>query len=180
MGDDNQDMKAAGSDFTRLLLQNQKRIYGLILSLVPNGPDADDIMQDACAVMWQKFDTFEPGTNFPAWALRIARYQVMTYYNRSRRARARLSDESLDAIADTLAEARIDKAERVEVLNLCLSKLSDGNREMIRQRYTQDKTVDAISEDTGRSIHAVYKALNRTHEALLRCMRTNLNAGLLS
>ena len=170
-------MKEAGADFTRLLLQNQKRIYGLILSLVPNGPDADDIMQDACAVMWQKFDTFEPGSNFPAWALRIARYQVMTYYNRTRRAKARLSDESIDAIADCLAEARVDKAERVEVLNLCLSKLSEGNREMIRLRYNQDKTVDDISSETGRSIHAVYKALNRTHEQLLRCMRLNLNEG---
>lgn len=180
MAHDRDDIKAAGADFTRLLLQNQKRIYGLILSLVPNGPDADDIMQDACAVMWQKFDTFEAGSNFAAWALRIARYQVMTYYNRRRRAKARLSDESLDAIIDHLAEARIDKNERVEVLNLCLSKLSDGNREIIRLRYKQEKAVDEISSDMNRSVHAVYKALNRTHEQLLRCMRTNLGTGALS
>jgi RNA polymerase sigma-70 factor (ECF subfamily) len=176
MSEDNTDVKVAGAEFTRLLLQNQKRIYGLIMSLVPNGPDADDIMQDACAVMWQKFDEFEPGTNFPAWALRIARYQVMTYYNRTRRAKARLSDESLDRIVDHLAEARIDKTERVEALNHCLAKLSPNNREMIQLRYKQDKTVEDISADTGRSVHAIYKALNRTHVQLMRCVKTNLEA----
>ena len=67
-----QEIKDMGGRFTALLLQNQKRIYGLILSLVPNGPDADDIMQEACSVMWKKFETFEEGTNFAAWALRIA------------------------------------------------------------------------------------------------------------
>ena len=31
----------AGDAFTRLLMQNQRRFQGLVLSLVPNGPDAD-------------------------------------------------------------------------------------------------------------------------------------------
>ena len=39
-----------GESFTRLLLQNQRRIAGLIHSLVPRGADADDVMQEACAV----------------------------------------------------------------------------------------------------------------------------------
>ena len=48
-------------------VQNQRRIYGLILALVPNGPDADDIPQETCAVLWQKFDEFDPGTNWADW-----------------------------------------------------------------------------------------------------------------
>ena len=60
-----------GEEFTRLLLENQKRIWGLVLSLVPRGSDADDVMQETCAVLWRKFDQFEAGTNFGAWALRI-------------------------------------------------------------------------------------------------------------
>jgi DNA-directed RNA polymerase specialized sigma24 family protein len=43
----------SGEQFTRLLLQNQKRIWGLILSLVPNGTEADDILQETCAVKGQ-------------------------------------------------------------------------------------------------------------------------------
>ena len=71
-----------GEAFTRLLLQNQKRIAGLIYSLVPQGADADDVMQETCAVLWRKFGEFGLGTDFGAWALRIARFQVMSYYRR--------------------------------------------------------------------------------------------------
>jgi hypothetical protein len=39
-----------GETFTRLLLQNQKRIAGLIYSLVPQGADADDVMQESLEV----------------------------------------------------------------------------------------------------------------------------------
>src|SRR5437867_13314017 len=92
-----------GTTFVRLLLQHQRRIHGLILALVPNGPDADDILQETCSVLWQKFDEFDPATNFAAWALRIARYQVMAYYSTRRRQKARLSDETLDAVVDRMA-----------------------------------------------------------------------------
>ena len=34
----------SGEQFTRLLVQNQKRLLGLIISLVPGGADADDIL----------------------------------------------------------------------------------------------------------------------------------------
>ena len=40
-----------GEVFTRLLLQNQRRIAGLIFSLVPRGTDADDVMQETCVVL---------------------------------------------------------------------------------------------------------------------------------
>ncbi len=67
-----------GEVFTRLLLQNPERVAGLIFSLVPRGTAAADVLPETCAVMWRKFGEFSPGTNFGAWALRIARFQVMS------------------------------------------------------------------------------------------------------
>ena len=55
-----------GEIFTRLFLRNQKRIAGLIFSLVPQGAEADDVMQETCAVMWRKFGEFAPGSDFGA------------------------------------------------------------------------------------------------------------------
>ena len=48
-----------GAEFLRLFLQHQRRVYALILALLPNGPDADDILQETSAVLWQKFGEFE-------------------------------------------------------------------------------------------------------------------------
>jgi RNA polymerase sigma-70 factor (ECF subfamily) len=161
-------------EFTRLLLQNHRRIMGLILALVPNGQDADDILQESSAVMWRRFGDFEPGTNFAAWALRIARFQVMSYYDREKRARARLSDESVDSLTDQLARPDWDSPARIEALRHCVGRLREREIELIRRRYYSEQNVPEIARETGATIHAVYKSLNRLHLALLRCIRTTM------
>ena len=39
----------------------------------------EDVFQAANLVLWRKFDQFEPGTNFFAWACQIIRYEVLKY-----------------------------------------------------------------------------------------------------
>jgi RNA polymerase sigma-70 factor (ECF subfamily) len=163
-----------GEAFTRLLLQNQKRITGLIFSLVPRGTDADDVMQDTCAVMWRKFGEFQPGTDFGAWALRIARFQVMSYYARQKRAQARLSDETIEAIADTLADARWESSDRAEALRTCVGQLKERDFNLILRRYHAGEDVDEIARHLGSTIHAVYKALGRLHVRLYACVNSKL------
>ncbi len=169
--------KDAG-EFTRLLLQNHKRIMGLILALVPNGPDADDILQESSGVMWRRFGDFEPGTNFSAWALRIARLQVMSYYDREKRARARLSDETVDSLTDQLARPDWDSSARMEALRRCVGRLREREIELIRRRYYSEQSVPEIARDTGATVHAIYKSLNRVHLALLRCTRATMQREL--
>src|SRR5687767_1752591 len=140
-----------GAEFLRLFLQNQRRIYGLILALVPNGPDADDIHQETSAVLWQKFDEFDPGTNFSAWALRIARYQVMAYYSTKRRQKARLSDETLDAVVERMA-ARPDREDaRSTALDGCLVGLPEPDRELLTLRYQAGASIEEIARRSGKS-----------------------------
>ena len=166
-----------GARFVRLFLQNQRRIYGLILALVPKGSDADDILQETCAVMWQKFDEFDPGTNFAAWSLRIARYQVMAYYTTQRRRKARLSDETLEAVVDRMA-ARTDREDaRSVVLDGCLADLPEPDRQLIELRYRAGASVEEVARRSGKSVVAAYKALHRAHERLLHCMRGKLAPG---
>ena len=71
--------------FQREYLQNRKKIFTFIFFLVGNRADADDIFQDACVVMWKKFDSFKPGTSFVAWAKQICRNLVMDYRKKRKR-----------------------------------------------------------------------------------------------
>ena len=40
--------------------------------------DADDVLQDVNRIPWEKADEYEAGTNFAAWANRVAYFQVLT------------------------------------------------------------------------------------------------------
>lgn len=158
----------------RLFLEHQRRIYGLILALVPNGPDADDIHQETCAVLWQKFGEFVEGTNFSAWALRIARFQVMAYYTTKRRTKARLSDETLDAVVEKMAARPERESDRAAALDGCLADLPEPDRRLLVMRYRGGATVEEVARQSGKTTVAAYKALHRAHERLLQCMRGKL------
>lgn len=161
-----------GERFMRLLLENQQRIYGLILSLVPNWADADDLMQETTSILWRKFDEFEEGTNFAAWALKVARFQVLNYRKKQRRAKARLSEELYEQIADRALEREPrELVNRREALSGCMEKLKEQDRELIQLRYEPGTSVKDVAEEVDRSIDAVYKALNRIHGQLLECIR---------
>jgi RNA polymerase sigma-70 factor, ECF subfamily len=164
----------SGEEFTRLLVKNQTRVWALILSLVPNGPDADDVMQETCAVMWRKFDEFQGNTDFGAWALRIARFQVMTYYNRRRRARAHVSDETIEAITETLAAPRWQSSALAEALRHCLGKLKERDLDLVQRRYGMEEGVEEIAAAVGGTLQAVYKALARLQARLLGCVQARL------
>jgi RNA polymerase sigma-70 factor (ECF subfamily) len=161
-----------GQQFMRLFLSHERRLRGLILTMVPNWTDAEDVLQETSAVMWRKFDQFTPGTDFAAWALAIARFQALDFIKRRKVRRAKFSDQLLDQIADEVAARHRELDARHDALEHCLGKLNDRDRTLIRLRYTESATPQQVAQQTGRTIHAVYKALNRLHEALLQCVRS--------
>ena len=95
------------NEFAELLRLHTSQVLGYINSLVLNWSDADDLFQETCLVLWQKFDEFQSGTNFLAWALRIADHKVMKFQaKQSRRAVfiARLRESLQEDFSDRTSE----------------------------------------------------------------------------
>lgn len=162
--------------FLQLFLANERRIYAFILTLVPVWSDADDLLQETSAVMWRKLDEFQPGSDFVAWALSIARFEVLNYRKRQNRDRGVFSDQTTEALADQAAAWEGGGDDRRDALEMCLMKLNERDRELIRLRYEPGVTTQEVADRVGRSLKAVYKALNRIHEQLLHCIRESLPA----
>src|SRR5581483_11860827 len=68
-----------GRQFLRLFVQTERRFYAYILTLLPNRADADDVLQEASLVMWDKFDDRRPPDDFAAWGCRIAYFKVLDF-----------------------------------------------------------------------------------------------------
>jgi RNA polymerase sigma-70 factor (ECF subfamily) len=162
--------------FLQLFLAHQRQIHAFIMALVPSWSDADDLLQEAATVIWSKLDQFVPGTDFLAWALSIARYQVLNFRRKQRRERVRFSDETVQRLADDMATMVRSADARRDALADCLLKLSERDRELIRLRYQPGATVKGVAGGLGRSFQAVYKSLNRIHAQLLACIHLALPA----
>ncbi|MFO0821628.1 MAG: sigma-70 family RNA polymerase sigma factor [Gemmataceae bacterium] len=162
--------------FLRMFLQNERRLYAYILTLLPHRADADDVLQETSLVMWDKFDANAPPAEFLAWGRRVAYNKVLDFYKKTQRARARLSQVFLDRMSEVAAqqaeELRLD--ERRDALAGCLEKLPERDRELLTRRFAEGATTQSTSEQLGRSVEAVYKALAKLRQALFNCVQTTL------
>jgi len=76
---------APASDFEALLMPVLQLAYGMALRLTRNPADAEDLVQEASLRAFRGFDTFQSGTNFKAWFLRILMNQFLQGYRKHRR-----------------------------------------------------------------------------------------------
>jgi RNA polymerase sigma-70 factor (ECF subfamily) len=168
--------QAKGKLFLRLFLQNERRLYAYVLTLLPNRADADDVFQDASLVMWDKFDSAQPPQDFAAWGCRIAFYKVLEFRKRCHRSRLLFNPELLERLADTALEqaGTLQLEERRRALAGCIDKLGPADRDLLARRFAPGATTASVAEEVGRSLDAVYKALAKIRHALFACVNRAL------
>src|SRR3954454_14146141 len=86
-------MKDRRAQFSERLLRHQTQVFGYLYSLVRNLDDADDLFQQTCLVLWNKFDQFDPSKSFAAWACGVARFEVSNFLRSRGRQRLYFSDD---------------------------------------------------------------------------------------
>ena len=156
------------------MIAHQDSLRAFIFSLMPGSPDIDDVLQNTNAVLWQKRERFKGGTNFQAWAFKIARYQTRHQLDRYKRdGRLVFSDKLFDMIADTAPADR--SQDRIQAaLDRCLEKLSDGQRELINGRYTPGRSLEMLAASNGKTAGSLRIALHRIREMLKNCVENTL------
>src|SRR2546426_2844133 len=142
----NDALLAAGETFSRLLVANQQRIHGFILSLVHDRGAARDILQDVSVVLWRKFEKFEPGTDFAAWAMSVARLSIFEWRRRQDKLPLPLDDEQLTHLADEAVMVSCDFEERREALRRCLKKLNERDHDLLHWRYVLNESVIRMAD----------------------------------
>lgn len=76
---------ALQQEFSRHLETVLDGAYGLALHMARNREDAEDIVQEAALLAYRAFHTFQPGTNFKAWFLRIVTNCFRQRYRKAQR-----------------------------------------------------------------------------------------------
>jgi RNA polymerase sigma-70 factor (ECF subfamily) len=77
--------------------------FSVAVRYTRNQADAEDLVQEAALLAYRAFDSFEIGTNFRAWFLKIL---TNCYYSRRRREKCRPVTSDLDDIPDLYLYAR--------------------------------------------------------------------------
>ena len=162
--------------FLRLFLQNERRVYAYIVTLLANRSDASDVLQEASLVMWDKFDETQPPADFAAWGCRIAYFKVLEFRKKTQRSKVQFSQTMLERVAETAVEQAeaLQLDERREALAGCVEKLGPKDRELLEKRFEEGATTASTAEAVCRSVDAVYKALAKIRQGLFDCVTRTL------
>ena len=152
------------------------------LHFTRNAADAEDAVQQASLQAWRAFQSFEEGTNFRAWFLRIVTNVCRTEFRRRRRSPLGPSldePESGEAVipaditreyADPLPDARfVDQLDSEEIA-AALAALPEGYRVVATLYFVDDLSYQEIAEVVSRPIGTVRSRLHRGRKMLMQTL----------
>lgn len=168
--------EAQVTELVSLISKHRVDVFRFIYSLLPNHDAAEEICQRATIVMWKKFTLFEPGTSFSTWAKRIAYFEVLAY--RKTYARDRLEfwpSDVVDTIANTCFENEDQLQQLARLLQECLDKLSEKDKNLVRLRYENSNTTSRqVAGALGKPAVTIYKGLTRIRKSLFECVQRSM------
>jgi RNA polymerase sigma-70 factor, ECF subfamily len=165
------------SEFVLLITRHQTEIYAYILTIYPNRVAAQDILQETNIVLCRKVAEFEPGTNFKAWAFRIAYWQTMAQLKRVKRSGlVTLEPDVLDLVAQEVEEVTVDFEDRHFALKSCLQKLPPGDASILLAHYQSGESLAEISGRLGRTREALKQVLLRIRKSLRTCIERQITS----
>ena len=158
-------------EFVQLLTSQQIRLIDYVLSLLGDRTQAEDVMQETNAVLWRKAHEFKLGTNFGAWMLKVAYFQVMAHRRKLTRDRLVFDDDFIHDIAEDAEQLSDVQEEKQRLLKGCIGKLTERHQDLIRSRYTEGASLKSIAAQSDQSENTIKQALFRARAALMECVK---------
>jgi RNA polymerase sigma-70 factor (ECF subfamily) len=162
-------------EFADAIRLSTSQILSYINAVVLDWNDAEDVFQETCVVLWKKFDEFQPGSSFLAWALQVARYKA-TDFLKTRGRRATFHARLQELLATEVIEEDDKNATAcLDSLSGCMDRLPPSDRELVMSCYGESKPVRQVASQLGRSPQSVHNSLYRVRKVLIDCVQRTLH-----
>src|SRR6478735_4039383 len=125
------DQNAAQKRFLSMFLRSEREIFRYVAALVPNIPDAEDIVQQTAIALWEKFDAYDPSQPFTPWACRFALNKARQWIERRQRWQALLQSGLAEELMERREALRPEIEVRLRHLESCLGKLPVDQHELV-------------------------------------------------
>ncbi len=156
------------------LVQHRSQLFAYVFSVLGDPDRSEEVCQNASLAIIRKWDRFELGTSFRAWAFAVARFEIMAHVQK--RQDLPLASEELQVLTRVWEEERPTQAEDLkrEALRRCVRKLPEQKRDVLRLRYEQGYGCDRVAGTLGKKVGAIHMLLRRLREALRDCVQREM------
>jgi RNA polymerase sigma-70 factor, ECF subfamily len=157
-----------------LMRRYNQRLFRVIRGVLPDGAEAEDVLQDAWVRAYQHLEQFEGRASFATWATRIAYHEALARARVSKRWTA-MEDEEGDIMPEVnrrqstagSPEQQAIRGQLGQILQSSIDALPDTYRSVFILREVEQLSTVETGECLGLSEEAVKTRLHRGR-ALLR------------
>ena len=177
---DTADLAAARSGdaaaFGRMISRHQRRVYGVLVRRMGGRDEADDVLQKACLLAWQKLDQFRGEAKFSTWLTQIALRQAASHA-RKRRPVTLATEATMLPIADSqpaapdAAAAAEETARRERLVRDAIGALPEQQRDIVVLKEFDGRSYLEIAEIIGIPVGTVRSRLHRARKDLCERLR---------
>ena len=166
-------MSAQRRAFEMLLREQFDALYFAALDLSGNASDADDLVQETAMKGLRRFDSFEPGTDFKAWMMRILANTYIDLYRRRRREKPAGAEDAVEAMAEAESPLRPADTEFLlpEDVETALHELPETQRAAIVLIDVNGLTNQEAAEALGWPLGTVNSRVYRGRADLKKILR---------
>jgi len=154
-----------------------RRIYRLCATYAPSAAEAEELTQEVYFKLWENLHRYNAGSNFMAWAWRVAKNLIIDTYRRARREReaAWLDPEILDHLpgSDDPHEQTV-RRQRLRMIEAGLRQLDEELSTLVLMRDFGGMSYQEIAEAQELPLGTVKSRLNRARMELATAVRRRL------
>lgn len=175
----------AGSEraFSRLINENQTKVYRIALSIVKNHSDAEDIAQEVFIRIYTSISSFKGNSSLATWIYKITYNRSLDFLkkNNKKMKTTKTLDDPEDAELLTLAgekfipEKEFEDKQMKEDIHTALQKLPEDQRQLIELKDIHGFSYEEIMEITGLKDGTMKSRLNRARTSLRKMLQTKWN-----
>lgn len=164
------------SAFATLYKQYGPILFGLLLRIVRDRPEAEDVLQEVFLQVWQQAENFDAarGRAF-TWLVTLARSRAIDRL-RARESRERTATASAREVVEEVRDAAADaaSAEEGEVVRGALAAIPEEQRRALLLAYFEGLTQTEIAAQTGQPLGTVKTRIRSGMRKLREQLRKTL------
>jgi RNA polymerase sigma-70 factor, ECF subfamily len=164
--------------WTTLVNATLRPIYRLCASYAPSAAEAEELTQEVYFKLWENLHQYRAGSNFMAWAWRVARNLLIDAHRRARRERsaAWLDPEVIDRLpASDDPHQEVQHRQRLRLIATSLRQLDENLAVLVLMRDFAGMSYQDMAEALELPLGTVKSRLNRARLELAAAVRRRLH-----
>ena len=163
--------------WSELVNTTLRPIYRLCASYAPTAAEAEELTQDVYFKVWENLHRYHSGSNFMAWAWRVAKNLIIDSHRRCRREReaAWLDPEIIDLLPSSDdPHGNTERRQRLRMIAAGLRQIDESLAELVLMRDFAGMTYQEMAEAMEIPLGTIKSRLNRARLELATAVRRRL------